>query len=263
MRREISNSGNPLILIVDDNEEILDFISDDLGEHYAVMTARNGIEALDRLMENPVHLVISDIMMPQMDGFELCKNIKSNFEYSHVPVILLTAKNTLQSKIEGLELGADAYIEKPFSPEHLQVQIANLLSNREKIKSYFASLPLIHIRSMAHSEADETFLEKVNDIIQENITDPDLDVEQLAISMFVSRPTLYRKIKALTNLTPYELINITRLKKAAELLAEKQYKIYEIAFMVGYNSQNQLGRNFLKQFGISPSAYVSTNQDPK
>ena len=129
----------PVLLLVDDNEEILDFLSEDLNEKYTVLKALNGQEALACLTREPVQLVISDIMMPVMDGYELCRNIKSNFEYSHIPVILLTAKNTLQSKIEGLELGADAYIEKPFSPEHLQVQIANLLSNRNKIREYFAS----------------------------------------------------------------------------------------------------------------------------
>lgn len=261
MEKEKSVSKRSLVLLVDDNEEILEFVSDDLSEHYEVITAMNGAEALQIILEKSVHIIVSDIMMPVMDGLELCQNIKSNFEFSHVPVILLTAKNTLQSKIEGLELGADAYIEKPFSPEHLQVQIANLLSNRDKIKSYFASLPLTNIRSMAHSKADETFLEQVNDIIENNLTDQSLDVEQLASAMHVSRPTLYRKTKALTDLTPYELINVTRLKKAAELLGNGRYRIYEVADLVGYSSQNQLGRNFLRQFGLSPSAYISENSD--
>lgn len=259
MTEEKTDSLKPLILLVDDNEEILEFLSDDLNEHYEVITSLNGADALAILKERAIQLVISDIMMPVMDGFELCKRIKSDFECSHVPVILLTAKNTLQSRIEGLELGADAYIEKPFSPEHLQVQIMNLLSNRDKLKKYFASRPLADVKSMAHTKTDEQFLEKVNAMIQEKLTDPDLDVEKLAAGMYVSRPTLYRKIKILTDLTPYELINITRLKKAAELLTDRRYKIYEIAEMVGYSSQNQLGRNFLKQFGVSPTAYLSKN----
>src|SRR6266487_1659 len=133
-------------------------------------------------------------------------------------------KNTLQSKIEGLELGADAYIEKPFSPEYLQVQIANLLINRDKIKEHFASSPLVHIKSMAYSKADELFLERVNDCILKNLEDTELDVEKLARFMNMSKPTLYRKMKSLSDLSPNELINITRLKKAAELLAEGSYK---------------------------------------
>lgn len=245
----------PLILLVDDNEEILEFLAEDLSEKYRVLTAVNGQAALECLLAEPVQLVVSDIMMGVMDGLELCRRIKSEVEYSHVPVILLTAKNTLQSRIEGLETGADAYIEKPFSPEHLQVQIANLLANREKLMRYFASLPLVPIRSMAHTRADDAFLEKINDAIQANLTDPAFDVEQLAALLFVSRPTLYRKIKAVTNLTPHELISITRLKKAAQLLDEGQYRIYEIAEMVGYQSPGPLGRSFQRQFGMTPTEY--------
>ena len=169
----------------------------------------------------------------------------------------------MQSKIEGLELGADAYIEKPFSPEYLQVQIANLLANRSKLREYFASSPLVHIKSIAHSRADEQFLEKLNECIYSNLEDVDLDVDKLAKVMNMSRPTLYRKINSISDLTPNELINITRLKKAAELLAEGQYKIYEVSDMVGYNTQTNFGRNFLKQFGMTPSDYMMMKQAEK
>ena len=250
----------PVLLLVDDNDEILEFLEHELNEKYSIIKALNGQEALDILKENAVQLVISDIMMPVMDGFELCKIIKTNFDYSHIPVILLTARNTLQSKIEGLELGADAYIEKPFSPEYLQVQIANLLTNRNKIKEYFASSPLVHIKSMAYSKADELFLEKINDSISRNLEDTEMDVEKLAKLMNMSKPTLYRKIKSLSDLSPNELINITRLKKAAELLVEGNYKIYEVSDMVGYASQTNFGRNFLKQFGMTPSDYLSMKE---
>ena len=245
------------VLIVDDNEEIIDFISDDLEETYQVLKAYNGKQALDILAKEAVQLVISDVTMPIMDGFELCKEIKSNFNYSHIPIILLTAKNTLQSKIQGLELGADAYIEKPFSPEHLQVQIANLIRNRTKVKEYFANSPLAHIKSMAHTKADETFLEKVNDAIYHNIEDKEFDVEKLAKFVNMSRPTLYRKINEISDLSPNELINITRLKKAAELLREGVHKIYEISDMVGFNSQTNFGRIFHKQFGMSPTEFLN------
>ena len=245
----------PVVLLVDDNEEILDFLFEDLSEKYSILKAFNGKEALEVLNKEAVHLVVSDIMMDVMDGFELCKHIKTDFEYSHIPVILLTAKNSLQSKIEGLEIGADAYIEKPFSPEYLQVQIANLLSNRNKIKDYFAKSPLVHIKSMAYSKADEVFLESLNEVIHQNLENTELDVDHLAKIMNMSRPTLYRKIKAISDLTPNELINISRLKKAAELLASSDYKIYEIADMVGYTSQNNFGRSFLKQFGMPPTDY--------
>ena len=248
---------NPVILLVDDNEEILEFISSDLKDYYTVLNACNGLEALAIITTQTVHLIISDVMMPVMDGFELCQSIKSNILTSHIPVILLTAKNTLKSKIEGLALGADAYIDKPFSPEHLQAQIANLLINRIKIKEYVANFPLIHLKSMAYSKADKHFLEVLNELIHTHIKDPELDVIHLARYLNMSRPTLYRKIKAISDLTPTELVNITRLKKAALLLAEGQYNINEVALMVGYTSSTHFGRNFLKQFGVTASEYVN------
>lgn len=246
----------PVILLVDDNEEIIEFVSSILQAEYVILSAENGEEAITMLHNEMVDLVISDVMMPVMDGFELCKRIKTAFEISHIPVILLTAKNTLQSKIEGLETGADAYIEKPFSPAYLKVQIANLLANRHKIRQYFANTPLVHINTIAHTREDETFLEKIYNCILEEIENTELDVEHLCKYVNMSRISLYRKIKAISDLTPHELINITRLKKAAELLSTQQYKIYEVAMMTGYKSQTHFGKNFIKQFGVSPSQYA-------
>lgn len=246
----------PVILLVDDNDEIIEFVSSILQAEYTTLSAENGEEAITKLHNEMVDLVISDVMMPVMDGFELCKRIKTTFEISHIPVILLTAKNTLQSKIEGLEIGADAYIEKPFSPAYLKVQIANLLSNRHKVRQYFASTPLVHINTIAHTREDEAFLEKIYNCILAEIENTELDVEHLCKYMNMSRISLYRKIKAISDLTPHELINITRLKKAAELLSTQQYKIYEVAMMTGYKSQTHFGKNFIKQFGVSPSQYI-------
>lgn len=253
-------TSKPLILVVDDHAEILDFIADDLSEDYSVLKASDGIQALESLNAEPVQLIVSDVMMPGMDGYELCQRIKSNVEHSHIPIILLTAKNTLQSKIKGLEQGADAYIEKPFSPEHLHAQIQSLLSNRNKIREYFANSPLAQIKTMAHTKADEHFLELLNETIQQNMGNIRFDVEQLADAMHMSRPTLYRKIKAISDLTPNDLINIARLKKAAQLLGAGKYKIYEVSDMVGYSSQTHFGRNFNKQFGLSPSEYVAQHK---
>lgn len=250
----------PAILLVDDEEEILEFLDRILQNKYTVLKAENGKEAIKILAAEAVQLVVSDIMMPEMDGMELCKLIKSNFEYSHIPVILLTARNTIQSKVEGLEIGADAYIEKPFSKEHLLAQIASLLTNRSMIRDYFASSPLVHIKTISHSKADGLFLENLNETIFKNIDDTDLDVEKLAKKMTMSRITLYRKIKAISNLTPIEFINIVRLKKAAELLAEGDYKIYEVADMVGFSSQSNFARNFNKQFNLTPTDYMHTKQ---
>lgn len=250
----------PAIMLVDDEEDMVDFLGRTLKPKYTIHTAGNGQEALQVLTKEAVQLIVSDVMMPEMDGFELCKAIKSNVEYSHIPVVLLTAKNTVQAKIEGLELGADAYIEKPFSKEHLQAQIASLLANRSAIREYFASSPLVHIKSMAHSRADEKFLERLNEIIRQHMDDLELDVEGLARLLNMSRITLYRKIKAITGLSPLELINITRLKRAAELLAEGEYKVYEVADMVGFSSQSNFARNFHKQFGMTPTDYMHSKQ---
>jgi DNA-binding response OmpR family regulator len=250
----------PPILLVDDNEEILLFLEEELADKYLLIKASNGEEALHTLKAEAIHLIVSDVMMPGIDGFELCRIIKSNVEFSHIPIILLTAKNTLQSRIEGLELGADAYIEKPFSPAHLQAQISNLLMNRTKIKEHFAVTPLAHIKSMAYTKADEHFLEKLHEAIEQNISDAELDVEKLAKHMAMSRPTLYRKISAISNLSPNELINIARLKKAAGLLLDGTYKMYEITDMVGFHSQTNFSRSFHKQFGMTPSDYINTKR---
>ena len=258
--RTVAELTKPVILLVEDDRDINNFIAEQFSATYLVIKAYNGNEAVRVLKEETVQLVLSDIMMPAMDGFELCRIIKTTFEFSHIPVIMLTAKNSLQSKITALESGADAFIEKPFSLEHLKVQIINLLKSRTNIKEYFASSPLVHMKSMAYSKADENFLEKLNVQIDSHIGNMELDVDQLAEVMNMSRPTLYRKIKAISNLTPNELINIARLKKAAVLLAEGDLKIYEIATLVGFSSQTNLGRNFMKQFGMSPSEYMAAKK---
>jgi two-component system cell cycle response regulator len=253
----------PLILIIDDEEDILQFLERVLSKKYSILKAPNGEAALKILQEEAVQLIICDVMMPVMDGFAFAKKVKSNFDISHIPIILLTAMNTVQSKVKGLELGADAYIEKPFSKEHLFAQIASLLSNRNTVREFFANSPLVHIKSMAHTKADERFLETLNETITQRIEHTELDVEKLAKIMNMSRVTLYRKIKAISDLSPQELINIIRLKKAAELLAEGEHMIYEISAIVGFSSQSNFSRNFLKQFNMTPSEYQQSMHPKK
>ena len=246
----------PLILLIDDEEEILNFLQRTLSSKYSILKAESASTGLEILQNEAVQLIICDVMMPEMDGFEFCKIVKSDFEHSHIPVILLTAKNTIQAKVQGLETGAEAYIEKPFSKEYLLAQIASLLANRNKLREYFAGSPLVHLKSIAHSRSDERFLENLNEMISEKIEDTELDVEKLAGLMNMSRVTLYRKIKAISNLSPLELINIIRLKKAAELLATGDHKMYEISAFVGYSSQSNFARNFQKQFNMTPTKYM-------
>jgi len=256
---EIKNE-KPQILVVEDNEDLLNFITTELASIYAILKAENGEEALKIIHNQNIQLVISDVTMPIMDGITMCKKIKTNLETSHIPVILLTAKNSLKSQIDGLEVGADAYVAKPFSMDYLKVQAHNLIENRRQIMNYYASSPLSHIKSIAHNKTDEKFLKKLDDEILKNITDQDLSVESLAEIMNMSRSTLYRKIKDITNLSPNELINIVRLKKAAELLLNENFKMYEVAEMVGYKSQTSFGRNFQKHFNMSPTDYIQANR---
>lgn len=250
----------PSLLLVDDEEEILEFLERTLNSQYSILKAANGKEALRVLETEVVQLVVSDVMMPEMDGFELCKVIKSTVAHSHLPVILLTAKNSIQAKVEGLELGADAYIEKPFSKAHLLAQISSLLYNRNMIREFFASSPLVHIKSMAHTRSDEQFLTTLHNIISKYLGDEEFDVEKLAKIMMMSRVTLYRKIKAVSDLSPLELINISRLKRAAELLTSGEYRISEISAMVGFSSQSNFARSFQKQFNMTPTDYMQSKQ---
>jgi len=244
-------------MIVDDNEAILEFMCDALEPNYHIFCAGNGLEALDLLQDKPIDLIISDVRMPKMDGFQLCQHIKSSAEFAPIPIILLTAMTALQAKINGLEYGADAYLEKPFSLKFLEVQISNLLRNRDALKTYFSNSPITIDQELYYTRSDDFFLEKLKNTINRNLNNSNLDVEHLAEEMNMSRPTLYRRIKSISQLTPNELINLTRLKKVAELLNEGILKIYEISELVGYSSHTHLGRNFLRHFGMSPTEYVN------
>lgn len=248
----------PIILLVEDNRDIQDFIARELSVNYTTIKAPNGQSALEALQNQMVDLIVSDIMMPVMDGLELCTYIKTNIAYSHIPVILLTAKNTLESKIQGLEHGADAYIEKPFSPEHLSVQIANILRNRAGLREHFLHTPSSNFKSIAYSEADEEFLEMLNNAILAELNNPDFDIDQLADKLCMGRRTLFRKIKAISNLSPAEMITLARLKRSAELLSSGKYRVYEVADLVGFSSSTVFARIFQKQFGMTPSEYAST-----
>ncbi|WON92790.1 response regulator [Sphingobacterium sp. Lzh-3] len=243
------------LLLVDDHTELLEFIADDLNEDYQITTSSNGREALDLLASEYFDLIVSDVMMPEMDGFELCQKIKEDIAYAHIPVILLTAKNSIESKIQGLEFGADAYIEKPFSPAFLRAQIASLLKNRVKVKEFFIKNPMSQIQHIGQNQSEQEFLLKIEEIIMQHLDDPQFNVDKMADILCMSRPTLYRKINVVSSLSPNELINLTRLRKAAELLIQKQHKVYEISNLLGYSSATHFSRNFQKQFGQSPTEF--------
>jgi len=244
------------VLIVDDNKEIPIVLKKRLDRRYETCVASNGAEALRIVQEQIVHIIISDVMMPVMDGFEFCEKIKSNIDTSHIPVILLTARNTLQEKIEGLGYGAEAYIEKPFSVNHLEAQIESLLQNRSRIKKHFVTSPLTQFKSIAHTKTDEVFLESLQELIEEHMIEENLDIDFLARRLNMSRTSFYRKIKSVSNLSPKEMINIVRLKKAAELINEGVHNLNEITAIVGFTSLTHFGRRFKKQFGITASEYL-------
>ncbi|PKD19083.1 histidine kinase [Salegentibacter salinarum] len=255
------DNDSALILVAEDNPELADFILNELSEKYNIIVASNGKEAWKAICTYEVDIVISDVMMPFKSGIELCKEIKEDIDKSHIPVILLTAKSALNAKIEGLESGADAYISKPFSLNHLQVQISNLLQNRKSIIGHYNSSPLAHLKSLSLATSDKSFISKLDQKIDDNLKDTNLNVEMLARHMNMSRSTLYRKIKDISNLSPNELINESRLKKAAYLLKTSNLKIYEISEKVGFKSQSSFGRSFQKHFSMTPSEFIDQDHN--
>lgn len=244
------------LLLVEDNAEVLNFVAEKLRAKYNLLTARNGVEALEALTLNSVDMVISDIMMPEMDGFELCRRIRSNIDTSHTPIILLTAKNDLDSRVEGLREGADAYIEKPFSLKHLDAQIISIFDKRERYKENFSRNPFItSTTSVGMSAADKALMEKIVACIEENLTEPGFNVESLADRVGVSRSTLHRKLTDLSGMSPADFVRFVRLKKAADLISEGSYRIGEICYLVGINSTSYFIKIFNKQFGMTPKEF--------
>lgn len=243
------------VLLVDDDVELLQFEARFLSAHYHILTAENGVQALEQLKESNVNLIVTDVMMPEMDGFAFTERVKSDIEYSHIPVILLTAKVMAQSKVQGYELGADAYLEKPFSVEVLLARISNLLISREKLRESFLKHPFIGAATVALTKSDETFIRKLNEVVHEHISDADFNVEEMAESFSMSRASFYRKVKGILDLTPNEYIRVERLKKAAQLLKEDDYRISEICYMVGFNSPSYFAKCFQQQFGILPKDF--------
>ena len=244
-----------VILLVEDNEEMLHFVADKLRQTYAVETALNGKEALNVLHEKNIDLVLSDIMMPEMDGLELCQRIKEDIELSHIPVILLTAKNDLDSKVQGLKMGADAYIEKPFAFKYLVAQITSIFENRRRGMDAFMRKPFVPTQTLGMSKADEKLMDKIVQVIEENIDDTNFGVEMLAELVCMSRSSLHRKIKAISDSSPTDFIKMVRLKKASELIAEGSYRVGEVCYMVGINSPSYFIKLFQKQFGMTPKEF--------
>lgn len=253
------NKVLPIMLIVDDNEDMLHFLSSHFQNNYTIVTASDGTEALHKLKEQEVSLIISDWMMPHMNGIDLCKAVRSNQMTSHIPFILLTAKTGTEAKITSMNCGADAYIEKPFSLQYLEACIKNLLELRLQLRQKFSQMPTVAINSIAANQTDKVFLEKMNHLIEENLNNDQLSVDFLAEKLCISRSGLFVKLKGLANTTPNEMIQIIRLKKAASLLLENQYRINEVSYMVGFNNPSYFSKCFQKQFGMKPGEYIASH----
>ena len=192
-----------------------------------------------------------------MDGYQLCEAIKNDAQNSHIPVILLTAKTNVESKIEGLEHGSDAYLEKPFSLEHLRTQISNLLASRQKLRELFASSPLLSSVEIAVSKKDQAYIEKLNSEIEKHLLDINFSIDTLSDFMNMSRSNFYRKIKSISGMSPNDYLKTIRLKKAAELLLSQDYRINEVYEQAGFSSSSYFAKCFKEQFGMLPREFVT------
>lgn len=221
------------------------------------MAAAKWLEGWQKATEIIPDIVISDVMMPEMTGTTLCSKLKSDARTSHIPVILLTARTPLIYKIEGLETGADDYITKPFSLRVLETRVSNLLALRKKLRERFSKDVYLQPTNMAITSPDEKFLKKVMDFIDKNMEEATLSVEELGKEVGMSRVTLYRKIKALTNQTAIEFIRSVRLKRAAQLLEQNKLNVNEVAYMVGFTDVDYFRKCFKEQFGYTPKEYAN------
>ena len=249
-------SGRPVILVVEDNADLKNLISDELSKDYDTLTASNGAEALEIVKTRRVDMVISDIMMPVMDGCQLCNAIKTDIDHSHILVVLLTAAIGVENHIRSLKAGADSYIEKPFKIDLLKANIHSLFKNIEIRNEQLAKSPLAQFKGTSSSTVELEFMEKLHSYIDEHISETEMSTERLAEAMSISRKTLISKIKANTGLSVNEYVRASRLKKAAEILAKKQYRINEVAYLVGYSTPSYFTKHFQKQFGVKPSDFV-------
>ncbi len=251
----LSPDDHPYLLIVDDNTDMLRFLTDNFHADYTVITAQNGEEALGKLRANPIAMIISDWMMPVMDGAEFCRQVRADRRFSHIPFVMLTAKTDDATKTASMNCGADAYIEKPFSMEYLQACIRNMLDMRRRLFQMFSTTPEATVSDIEASPVDSELLQQMTKIIEDHIDSKELSVNYLAEQLNMSRSGLFAKVKAITDVTPNELIQIVRLKRAAQLLREGKYRVNEVSYMVGFSSPSYFSKCFTKQFGKKPGEF--------
>lgn len=249
------------VVLVEDNHDLKSFLSKWLQDHYFILTAENGRQGLEIIKKEHPDIVISDVIMPEMDGLELLKELKADMETCHIPVIMLTAKADFSDRIEGLKLFADAYITKPFHLEHLLAVVSGLLENRKLVQKRYRNVFFMQPEEVEVSSPDEVFLKKAKTIIEQNISNPDFDVNQLSREIGVSRAGVYRKMKALTNMSVSILVRKMRMKRAAQILSQNKIYVSEVAYMVGFNDVQYFRKCFLKTYKMPPSQYAEKHAD--
>ncbi|WP_185957591.1 hybrid sensor histidine kinase/response regulator transcription factor [Saccharicrinis carchari] len=245
------------VLVAEDDPELSNLLYKMLSEQYDVYLVQNGKQALEVINEKRVDVIVSDVMMPEMDGLTLCKTIKADVLTSHIPVILLTVRSQIEDEIEGLEMGADAYIPKPFHPKHLFVRVERLLKSREQVLEYFRTnfgTPTYDLKQ-DYSSRDKELLKKCVAFVEANYADENIDADKMASDLAMSKAQLYRKVKALTGFTPHGLIKDYRLKQARQLISEGKHSISDIIFMTGFNNRTYFYRSYKELFGETPSKF--------
>jgi signal transduction histidine kinase/ligand-binding sensor domain-containing protein/AraC-like DNA-binding protein len=248
--------GRAVLLFVDDNKDLCEFMADSISDEYTVLLAYNGQEALEQLKNNDVNIVVSDVMMPVMNGIELCRQIKNNIHWSHIPVILLTARTTEENQLEGLTVGADDYISKPFNFNLLKLRVKKFMEWTEKCHRSFSQKLDVSPGEITITSLDEKLIEKAIKVVENQIADPDFSVEELSNEVGLSRGYLYKKLMSITGKGPAEFIRTIRLKRGRQLLEKSQMQIAEIAYAVGFNTPKRFTINFKSEFGVSPSEYL-------
>lgn len=244
------------ILLVEDNQELRSFIRDTLAEYYQVYEAGNGTEALKVIENNNIDIIISDVVMPVMDGIELCNELKTNTAYSHIPIILLSAKTDTSTKIDGLKKGADVYMEKPFSIEQLKAQVSSIIEKRANFRRKIVEAPLHYFKQEKENSESMEFIKRLNSFIFENMSNENFSIDSLSCEFAISRTNFQKKIKSITGLTPNDYIKLIRLNKSAELLSSGKYRVNEVCFLVGFNTPSYFSKCFHEHFGKLPKDFV-------
>jgi DNA-binding response OmpR family regulator len=254
--------SGPLLLIVEDNEEVRQYIHDVFAREYRVLEAKNGEEGLKMATDNIPDVVITDLMMPRMDGVELCRHLKTDERTSHIPLILLTARASEESRLDGLDTGADDYITKPFHVHELLLRVRNLVASRRQLRERFTREVKLQPRDIAITSADEKFLMVAIATVEKHMADSEFSVEALEGEMALSKMQLYRKLKALTDQSPNEFIRTIRLKRAAALLTARSGTVTEIAYEVGFNNLSYFAKCFREMYGVTPSEFTGQPAAP-